>query len=770
MSAVPLAHSAKDEDSDPQTYCEHSSNVRKLATNYADAITPYAQQFADWNSLSRSISVAGEWHDLGKLDPENQIALKLGRSSKLPYDHIDAGVAHVIANDQLDFQAGWLIRAHHAPGLPSAVVEGMRGDFHLRGTRKHIDDDEFHRELVERNNSQLKQLVALHSEQIVTNTSPTHSFPQHGLATRIALSCLVDADHTDTGRFDGFGSSNASIPEGVDPRWTERLEALKSHISELQEIDNNGDPTRNQLRQELFNHCMSIEVESNTVPIVTCEASVGLGKTTAVLAYLLRQAISLKLRRIVVVAPYTAILTQTARTMRKALLLEGENSDDIILEHHHRAEFADPSLRASSVLWDAPIILTTAVQFFETLSSNRPSKLRKLHRLPGSAIFIDEAHASLPIDLWPQCLEWLNELSLKWGCSTALVSGSLVKFWSHEWGRTASSQIDDLPEISQASLVEQSKVFEIERVKPLEIKKPVAVKDLEQLITDRLEDGKSQLIIFNTIHSAAGFADHLRKKLDSENSDFNLETSLVLHLSTALTPLDREQILSEIENRMDNQYCKPWVLVATSCVEAGVDLDFTYGFRESCSVSSFIQTSGRINRHGRFKDSTLTSFTVSGDPLFKTHPQFKISSQVLSDLFSEIQALKYSLSEISTAALKRELEMKAQMNPGRTLENQEKSHDYPAVADTCRVIKTDTCTVLVDENLAANVRKGIPISYREILCNSVQIWSDKITNLGFETVSSPRGMTELYYASNASYDPQFLGIMKAQLQSDITLL
>lgn len=770
MSSVPLAHSSKDNKSDPQSYREHSINVRKLATFYAKGIAPYAQKTTDWKSLSRSISVAGEWHDLGKLDPEIQATLNHGRGSKLPYDHIDAGVAHVIANNQQDFQAGWLIRAHHAPGLPSAIVEGMREGFHLRGARKHIDDDEFHRALVERNNSQLKELVALHREQIVSSISPTDSFPQHGLATRIALSCLVDADHTDTGRFDDSGSGDALVPEGVDPRWEERLKALNSYISSLQKIENNGDSTRNQVRQELFEHCMSIELESNSVPIVTCEASVGLGKTTAVLAYLLRQAISRKLRRIILVAPYTAILTQTAETIRNALLLKGENADDIILEHHHRAEFSDPALRASSVLWDAPIILTTAVQFFETLSSNHPSRLRKLHRLPGSAVFVDEAHASLPIDLWPQCLEWLNELSQKWGCSTALVSGSLVKFWSHEWGRTTSSQIYDLPEISQASLVEQSKVFEIERVKPLEIKKPVAVKDLEQLITSRLKDGRSQLIIFNTIHSAAGFADHLRKKLAGEKSNFNLATSPVLHLSSALTPLDREKILSEIGNRMNDQNCEPWVLVATSCVEAGVDLDFADGFREGCSVSSFIQTSGRINRHGKFKNSTLTSFTISSDPLLRTHPQFKISSRVLSDLFSEIQALKYSLSEIATAALQRELEMKANMNPGETLENQEKFHDYPAVENTCRVIKTDTHTVLVSENLAANVQRGIPISYKEVLNNSVQIWSTQITKLGFEMVSSPRGITELYYASNACYDPQFLGIMKAQLQSDITLL
>lgn len=769
MPIIPIAHSTKDENSDPQTYCEHVCNVRKFANFYATEITPYAKNTIEWNSLRRSISVAGEWHDLGKLDPENQTALNRGRGSKLPQDHIDAGVAHVISKKHLDYQAAWLIRSHHAPGLPSAVVEGMRGDFHLRGKRQHIDDDEFHRELVERNNVQLNLLTALHKDNIASCTDPEPTPPQHGLAMRIALSCLVDADHTDTGRFDEMGSGEASIPDEADPRWSERLRALQSYIYQLQRAQNSGDPSRNQVRQELFEHCTSIDLEKLGSAIVTCEASVGLGKTTAVLAYLLRQAISLKLRRIIVVAPYTAILTQTARTLKRAIILPGENPNNIILEHHHRAEFSDPSLRASSVLWEAPIILTTAVQFFETLGANNPSKLRKLHRLPGSAILIDETHASLPIEIWPQCLEWLNLLCKNWGCSVALVSGSMVKFWQHEWGQASSSTAKKIPEISQQNLVDRSKLFESARVQPREIIKPLSSLELEQMIKIGVDRNRSQLIIFNTVHSAAGFANHIRCKLDN-SSDFHLAKSSVLHLSTALTPCDREMILTEIERRMENKNQPPWVLVATSCVEAGVDLDFADGFREGCSVSSFIQTSGRINRHGKFKDSTLTSFKISNDPLFKVHPQFRISSQVLSELFPEIQTLQYSFSEISTAALQRELQIKAEMTPGEKLSDLEKNHDYPAVAENCKIIKTDTCTVLVDRELAQKLNKGIKIPYREILNNSVQIWSEKIDKLGFEIIHSSRGTTELYFASPACYDPQFLGIMKAQLQSSITIL
>ncbi len=134
--------------------------------------------------------------------------------------------------------------------------------------------------------------------------------------------------------------------------------------------------------------------------MVACEGPVGIGKTTAVTAYLLRRAIATCARRLFAVAPFTAILSQTADTLRKSLVLENEHPDAVVAEHHHRADFDDMSSRDLATLWTAPIILTTAVQFFETLASNHPAALRKLHGLPGSVVFIDEAHAALPTTCW----------------------------------------------------------------------------------------------------------------------------------------------------------------------------------------------------------------------------------------------------------------------------------------------------------------------------------------------------------------------------------
>ena len=163
--------------------------------------------------------------------------------------------------------------------------------------------------------------------------------------------------------------------------------------------------------------------------MVTCDSPVGSGKTTSVMAHLLRAAAAKKLRRVFVVLPFTNIIDQSVEVYRKALVSSDEAADDVVAAHHHRSEFDEPAARQYSFLWHAPIVVTTAVQFFETLAARHPSSVRKLHQVPGSAIFIDEAHTALPAHLWSQAWKWLCELQRDWNCHIAIGSGSLHRFW-----------------------------------------------------------------------------------------------------------------------------------------------------------------------------------------------------------------------------------------------------------------------------------------------------------------------------------------------------
>ena len=164
--------------------------------------------------------------------------------------------------------------------------------------------------------------------------------------------------------------------------------------------------------------------------MLACDSPVGSGKTTAIMAHLLNVAASRKLRRVYVVLPYTNIIDQSVRVYCKSLVRVDEAPDLVVAAHHHRAEFDSLTTRHLTCLWNNPVVVTTAVQFFETLAACRTGALRKLHQVAGSAIFIDEAHAALPAHLWPVAWKWLQELKTDWGCYFVVGSGSLSRFWS----------------------------------------------------------------------------------------------------------------------------------------------------------------------------------------------------------------------------------------------------------------------------------------------------------------------------------------------------
>jgi Rad3-related DNA helicase len=207
---------------------------------------------------------------------------------------------------------------------------------------------------------------------------------------RTLLSCLADADHTDT----SINYGNYPMPEKtVSLCPSERLAKLDRYVKGLE-----GDDERIGLRQAMYAACRDSTIDEN---ISSCASPVGSGKTFAVMAHLLAQASKRGLRRIFVILPYTNIISQSVKAYRRALVLPHENPEDVVAELHHRADFQSIEARHMTALWRAPIIVTTAVAFFETLASDTPSTLRRLHELPGSAVFVDEAHAVLPAKLLP---------------------------------------------------------------------------------------------------------------------------------------------------------------------------------------------------------------------------------------------------------------------------------------------------------------------------------------------------------------------------------
>jgi len=669
-----------------------------------------------------TIRVAAEYHDLGKLDPENQEVLRGEHNAPhLPIQHTEAGTAYLL--NRLNLATGaTLIRSHHI-GLPDFVAEQNRSETEVlrdgnAETRKHIDQT-------------LDMLLLVHNSvrpTTIVNSSKTIQ-GNAALFFRLALSCLVDADHFDTARH-----YNQDLPKkGLPLHANKRLKLLDAYVEHLKEIQQNK---RTPLRTEVYQACCNANTSPN---MYACDSPVGTGKTTAVMAHLLNVAEKKKLRRVFVVLPFTNIIDQSVDVYRQALVGLNERREDIVAAHHHRAEFESPESRQYSFLWHAPIVVTTAVQFFETLASNQPTALRKLHNLPGSAIFIDEAHAALPSYLWPQAWLWLKELVANWGCHIVLGSGSLNRFWQLE---EFSNPPIDLPELVSSQIRSSTISYEGNRIKYAHKSDPLGLDGLTGWL--KTLPGP-RLLIVNTVQSAAVIADAIR---------ITEGKSYVEHLSTALCPRDRKITLDRVKNRLAKQTDENWTLVATSCVEAGVDLSFHTGLRERCSFNSLIQTGGRINREGKYKDSTVWDFKLRHNSLLINHKAFETSSRILGELIAE-QMIR---PDLATEAMRREIRSDGLRQIGNEILSYERNLQFPQMAESFKVIDSETITVIVDENLKQKILKHEKIDFNEIQQLSVQIWFNKESKYDLQAIE---GFPELRFW-NLLYD-DFLGYMAGVL-------
>lgn len=782
----------------PHIYAEHIDEALEYGIDLFDYLLSFSNLDGDKKEkLQRTLTAAIMLHDMGKLDEDNQKVFRGEVTGRLPVDHIEAGVA--IASSMQNELLGWLIRGHHSPGLPSKKSEKyfikqlfretdyklpatcLRGLRHKRSKSEasHKEDYIKHLEIIRSTN---KKLETYKNRQIEScNQWPILALklPSSGLMTRLMLSCLVDADHGSAASY----SKNTKMPQFsmANTQWGKRLESLNNYVDHL--VDESIDPEgeRNKLRGEFYHRCYSGELLDSK--LVACSAPVGLGKTTSVMAYLLRKAIKDNSSRIFVIAPYSNIIDQTVKTLRNALVLDGEDSKTVVAAHHHKADFGDKNMRQYAASWQAPIVVTTAVQFFETLATANPSKLRKLNSIVGSSIFIDESHACLPVELLKLTWHWLRELSENWECNIVFSSGSMVEYWNETY--MVGEETMTLPDLLPDDLRLKAQNAETIRIdfgfleKSVNLDEVVDLLQSEKTWDDYIQHSKpSCLIIFNTVQSAAVVASALSRNLDDKGK--TLCHKKVLHLSTALAPKDRELILDEILRRQDNTEWddQVWYLVATSCVEAGVDLDFAIGFREKCSVASFLQIAGRINRHGLRLSGKLISFSIIPEAGLSHHPGFKESSIVFDDLWNTIQDPKNTISTLCTTALRKEFSRGQEIKKYLDTELNKKEYsdellldeskcNFQTISQCYKVIESNTATVIIDAKLVKKLERGIPIDWQDLQNNSVQLWANKIKKFNLKPIVGCLHDDIYSWTDTYDYDPQFLGIMAGIIEPEL---
>jgi CRISPR/Cas system-associated endonuclease/helicase Cas3 len=459
------------------------------------------------------------------------------------------------------------------------------------------------------------------------------------------------------------------------------------------------------------------------------------------MAHLLDQAKKRGLRRIFVILPFTNIISQSVKTYREALVLPGEKAEEVVAELHHRADFESEDARHLTALWRAPIIVTTAVAFFETLASNSTATLRRLHELPGSAIFVDESHAALPARLLPLAWNWINTYAKEWNCDWVLASGSLNRFWNIEEIAGNKPPVN-VPEIVNDDLRKRLSKYEKRRIRYRYDLTPKNVHELVQWITSVKGP---RLVIMNTVQNAAVLADCLRKHSGQKK---------VEHLSTALTAVDREKTLNNIKKRLKDKNDTDWSLVATSCVEAGVDLSFRTGFRELASLVSLLQAAGRINREGLYDDAEIWSFCLAEGGMFNTNPGLKDSAAVLRRYFENELEIR---PELSTKSIDDEIKLYGLSSKCEKLTIHERNQNFPAVDDEFKVISTNSKIAVIEESLVEKILHG-RFNWYELQKNSVQIAEYKLNE-----VRAPEVLPGIY-RWHLLYD-DFLGYMAGIIDS-----
>jgi CRISPR-associated endonuclease/helicase Cas3 len=394
--------------------------------------------------------------------------------------------------------------------------------------------------------------------------------------TRMLFSCLVDADRTCT---EAFCNPEQAQQRGLDRPSIEQMgEHLETYLAEIQSA---AEPTQVNLQRKLvLEQCrLAATLEPG---FFSLQVPTGGGKTLSSLAFALSHARSKSLRRVVVVIPFTSIIEQTADVYRRAL---GATADRGLIEHHTnlqpRYDTRDNQLATEN--WDAPLIVTTNVQLLESLFAAATTPCRKLHRLAGSVIILDEAQM-LPVELMAPTLQALRELVTHYGCSIVLCTAT-----------------------QPALEVREGFPLGIENVRPIihnpvplfEALRRVEVRRLEKKLSDedlalRLAAEERVLAIVNTRSHAARLFARVRELTHNGRC---------FHLSTLMCGAHRRNVLKRIREQIEAGPCR---VISTQLIEAGVDLDFPVVYRAEAGFDAIAQAAGRCNREGRLPDLGTT--------------------------------------------------------------------------------------------------------------------------------------------------------------------
>lgn len=554
----------------------HLQDVGTLASEFAGAFGS-----EDWGLA------AGLLHDIGKTSAAYQRYIRTPGANRGP-DHSTAGAREAIAafGPQIGRLIAYGIAGHHGGLMDGSGNDGRGSSLDLRMSSQDYG--------VEPYDGWRDHVIGLPSLGDLQNCrldlDPEHPGFSLAFRARMLFSCLVDADFLATERFYASAEHGEAPPRG-GVLCAEHLERVRAFVASRSA----GDTPVNRLRAEILGH--AIGKAGLAAGHFTLTVPTGGGKTLTSLRFALEHAHAQGLRRIVYVIPFTSIIEQTADIFRNQLGL-----GHAVLEHHssfdwdeleRHAENDDEGaaglakLRRDTENWDAPIIVTTGVQFWESLFASRTSRARKLHNLAKSVIILDEAQ-SLPVKLLRPCMAALEELRRNYGATVVLCTAT----------QPALRKVDQaLPAPEQGKHIGRPQGFDIDESRELAPRPRELYQELKRVDVVWRRDPVADSEI------AARFAvqDRMLAIVNSRAHARDLFEAIrdlpgARHLTTLMCAMHRRQVLAEV--RADLAARRPVRLVATSLIEAGVDVDFPEVWRAATGLDSIAQAAGRCNREG----------------------------------------------------------------------------------------------------------------------------------------------------------------------------
>ncbi len=575
------------------------------------AVAHQASSFFTHPFLRDAAYLLGAYHDAGKYKAAVQHHIRHQTQERI--DHATLGarlIGEKCAKSVYPLLAAPIL-GHHG-GMPDFVGgEGRRrcAEARLNAQPDEQEEEAYYRFEVHMRAESLAPLTGIPP----VSTPETHAMETY-LAARMLHSALVDADYLNTEKH--FRPEQAVL-RGTAPALSTLMPAYQSHMKKLEA---SSKAAISSIRADILRQCIS--AASAPQGIYSLSVPTGGGKTLASMGFALHHALAHpNIRRVIYAIPFTTITEQNAKVFRDIF------GPRAVLEHHSAVEAPEQGRQTDHAIenWDAPIVVTTNVQLFESIFGNRPSQSRKLHNLQNSVIILDEMQA-LPDSMLKPCLAALDALAHNYGVTVVICTATQPNYDGIWPRRTKVTEIIKDPQELQELL---KRTYAIPITTPLE----------DGELIERLREHEQVLCIVNSREAAQALA-----------SSLGDEAQGVYHLSTMMCPKHRMEKLGLIRKILeDKSNPRPCRVISTSLIEAGVDMDFPVVYREAAGLDSIAQAAGRCNRSGDRPLSPVYVFSTQGkrqpagvirlarltlQEIAPRYPEDMLCLQAVSDYFS----------------------------------------------------------------------------------------------------------------------------------------